>query len=155
MAIPRPPRKPSLAKMPKRQKSPSDIRQASIGKDVSEARASAIPFGWDVFRQFYDADVVAAAESLFDEASVNIQTVMMVQCADIFRVRRVLMAIDSDHADYMQLERLAAAQLKHLRLMAERHGANASSDSQMVQVPIGLELDLSDTRIFGDMNLVN
>jgi tryptophanyl-tRNA synthetase len=148
MALPRPPRKP-------RAKSPSDIRQANIGRDTAEERHSAIPFGWEVFREFYDPQIIAAAERLFDDASLNIQTVMMVQVADVFRVRRVLMEVGQDDDRYLQLERLAAAQLRHLRLMAERFGANASADTQMVQVPIGLELDLSDPRIFGDSNLVN
>ena len=140
---------------PSRTPSPSDIRQTNIGRDTAEERRSAIPFGWEVFREFYDPQIIAAAEKLFDESSLNIQTVMMVQCADVFRVRRVLMEVGPDDDRYLQLERLAAAQLRHLRLMAERFGANASADTQMVQVPIGLELDLSDPRIFGDRDLVN
>jgi hypothetical protein len=51
---------------------------------------------------------------------------------------------------------LAAAQLRHLRLMAERHGANASADAQMVIVPEGLQLDLFDlTKIHGDDSIVS
>lgn len=133
----------------------SDKKQTRVAAEVADERASAIPFGWDVFREFYPPNIIKAAEKLFDEQSLNIQTVMMVQAADVLRVRAVLCGIDPDDPKYLQLERLASSQLRHLRLMAERFGANASADNQMVQVPINLELDFSDPRIFGDDDIVH
>ena len=148
MGNPRPPRKP-------RAKSPSDIRQTNVGRDTAEERISAIPLGWDVFREYYAPEDIAAAERLFEDSALNVQSVMMVQTADVLRVRRVLRDMDPDDDRYLQMERLASAQLRHLRLMAERFGANASADTQLVVVPDGLVIDALDPRRFGDTDLVN
>ena len=131
------------------------MKQTRVAEAAQNERISSIPFGWDVFREFYPEHVIGAAERLFDDNALNIQTVMMVQAADALRVRSVLVGMDTNDPKYLQLERLAASQLRHLRLMAERFGANASADSQLVQVPINLELDFSDPRIFGDDDIVH
>lgn len=131
------------------------MKQTRVAEAAQNERISSIPFGWDVFREFYPEHVIGAAERLFDDNALNIQTVMMVQAADALRVRSVLVGMDTNDPKYLQLERLAASQLRHLRLMAERFGANASADSQLVQVPINLELDLGDPRIFGDDDIVH
>ena len=144
-----------MKKKPLRGKMPSDVKQTRVAEAEQNERISSIPFGWDVFREFYPQHVIGAAERLFDDNALNIQTVMMVQAADALRVRSVLVGMDTDDPKYLQLERLAASQLRHLRLMAERFGANASADSQLVQVPINLELDFSDPRIFGDDDIVH
>ena len=144
-----------MKKKPLRGKMPSDVKQTRVAEAAQNERISSIPFGWDVFREFYPQHVIGAAERLFDDNALNIQTVMMVQAADALRVRSVLVGMDTDDPKYLQLERLAASQLRHLRLMAERFGANASADSQLVQVPINLELDFSDPRIFGDDDIVH
>lgn len=134
-------------------------RQTRIAEEVSRERA-AVPTGWDVFRSFYPDAVREAAETLFGEQALNIQTVMMVQAADCIRVRQALQmvsAVDEDNGRlYLQLERLAAAQLRHLRLMAERHGANATADGQMVAVPEGMQLELFDLDgVLGDDSIVS
>ena len=144
-----------MKKKPLRGKNPSDVKQTRVAEAAQNERISSIPFGWDVFREFYPEHVIGAAERLFDDNALNIQTVMMVQAADALRVRSVLVGMDTNDPKYLQLERLAASQLRHLRLMAERFGANASADSQLVQVPINLELDLGDPRIFGDDDIVH
>jgi hypothetical protein len=144
-----------LKKKPTRERKTSDVKQTRVGEEAQAERVSSIPFGWDVFREFYPQHVIGAAERLFDDNALNIQTVMMVQAADALRVRSVLVGMDTDDPKYLQLERLAASQLRHLRLMAERFGANASADSQLVQVPLNLELDFGDPRIFGDDDIVH
>jgi hypothetical protein len=130
-----------------------------VAEEVAR-EATAVPSGWDVFREFYGDQIREAAESLFGQSALNIQTVMMVQAADCLRVRQALQMVSPTDEDngrlYLQLERLAAAQLRHLRLMAERHGANATADGQMVVVPEGLQLDLFDvTKIHGDDSIVS
>ena len=144
-----------MKKKQPRDRNPSDVKQTRVAEAAQNERISSIPFGWDVFREFYPEHVIGAAERLFDDNALNIQTVMMVQAADALRVRSVLVGMDTNDPKYLQLERLAASQLRHLRLMAERFGANASADSQLVQVPINLELDLGDPRIFGDDDIVH
>jgi len=89
---------------------------------------------------------------------LNIQTVMMLQAADCLRVRTLLtgMSLETDEGKLLAWEKLAAAQLRHLRLMAERFGANASADNQLVQVPIDLQLPLPfPERGTGDDNIVS
>jgi hypothetical protein len=136
---------------------PADRTQAHVGRDTAEARESSIPFGWHVFRSYYPPGVVAAVESLFDDNALNIQTVMMLQAADCLRVREVLRDIDpAEDSQYLAFEKLAAAQLRHLRLMAERFGANASADNQLVQVPLDLQMPLPfGERVTGDDNIVS
>ena len=137
---------------------PSHRTQTHVGRDAAEARESSIPFGWHVFREYYPANVVRAVESLFDDNALNIQTVMMLQTADCLRVRTLLtgMSLEADEGKLLAWEKLAAAQLRHLRLMAERFGANASADNQLVQVPIDLQLPLPfGERVTGDNNIVS
>ena len=137
---------------------PSHRTQTHIGRDAAEARESSIPFGWHVFREYYPANVVEAVESLFDDNALNVQTVMMLQAADCLRVRTLLtgMSVASDEGKLLAWEKLAAAQLRHLRLMAERFGANASADNQLVQVPVDLQLPLPfSERKTGDDNIVS
>jgi len=128
-----------------------------VSKEAAkETLASAIPVGWQTFRKFYSADVIQAAEELFAVASLNIQAVMMVQAADCLRVRANLHGMGADDPMYMMLERLAAQQLRHLRLMVERHGPNSSAGGKLVAVPLGLILpDLGDPSLLGAMDLVN
>ena len=143
------------AKKP-RSKRASDKKMAHVGTDTAKERETSIPFGWDVFRDFYSPAIIQAAERLFDDNALNIQTVMMVQTADVLRVRGELRHMSIEDDKYLQLERLAAQQLRHLRLMAERFGANASADNQLVQVPqMMLDLDFSDPRIMGDDDIVH
>ena len=137
---------------------PADRTQAHVGRDTAEARESSIPFGWHVFREYYPSNVVRAVESLFDDNALNIQTVMMLQAADCLRVRTLLtgMSLETDEGKLLAWEKLAAAQLRHLRLMAERFGANASADNQLVQVPVGLQIPLPfGERVTGDDNIVS
>lgn len=139
-----------------RGKKPSDVKQTRVAKEVAAATTSAIPVGWHVFREFYSEEVASAAEELFDENGVNIQTVMMLQVADILRVRHVLKVMDIEDKKYMQLERLGSSQLRHLRLMAEKFGANATPDGQLVAVPLGLNLpDFDDPRMLGADDIVS
>jgi len=138
---------------------PSDrkARQTRVARDAAEgASVSSIPVGWQQFREFYDDGVISAVEALFAASSLNIQLVMMVQAADCLRVRKVLKAMDLDDLRYMQLERLASAQIRHLRLMAERFGPNATADGQLVAVPDGLILpSLDDPTLAGDDSIIN
>ena len=145
-----------MKKKPLRGKNPSDVKQTRVAEAAQNERISSIPFGWDVFREFYPEHVIGAAERLFDDNALNIQTVMMVQAADCLRVRKVLKAMDLDDLRYMQLERLASAQIRHLRLMAERFGPNATADGQLVAVPDGLILpSLDDPTLAGDDSIIN
>ena len=143
------PRKPS--------QSDKESLQHRVGKEAAkETMASAIPVGWRTFRKFYSADVIEAAEELFAEASLNIQAVLMVQAADCLRVRATLCDMTPGDPMYMMLERLAAQQLRHLRLMVERHGPNKGAGGKLVAVPLGLILpDLGDPLLLGAMDLVN
>ena len=137
---------------------PADRTQTRIGRETADARESSIPFGWHVFREYYPANVVRAVESLFDDNALNIQTVMMLQAADCLRVRTLLtgMSLETDDKLLLAFEKLAAAQLRHLRLMAERFGANASADNQLVQIPVGLQIPLPFAeRVTGDDNIVS
>lgn len=136
---------------------PAHRVQTKVGREAADARESSIPFGWHVFRSYYPPGVVAAVESLFDDNALNIQTVMMLQAADCLRVREVLRDIDAESDErYLAFEKLAAAQLRHLRLMAERFGANASADNQLVQVPLDLQMPLPfGERVTGDDDIVN
>jgi hypothetical protein len=87
---------------------------------------------------------------------LNIQTVMMLQAADCLRLRSMLAKMDEEDEHILSYEKLAAAQLRHLRLMAERFGANATADNQLVQVPIDLQLPLPfPERGTGDDNIVS
>lgn len=136
---------------------PADRAQTHIGEEVAQARETSIPFGWQVFREYYDDDVVAAVEQLFDDNALNIQTVMMLQAADCLRVRTTLKVLSrTDDPSLLSWEKLASAQLRHLRLMAERFGANASADNQLVQVPLDLQVPLPFAeRVTGDDNIVS
>ena len=136
---------------------PADRAQTHVAEQVADARESSIPFGWGVFRQYYDGDVVSAVEELFDSNALNIQTVMMLQTADCLRVRTTLKAMAGEEGgQLLAWEKLAAAQLRHLRLMAERFGANASADNQLVQVPLDLQMPLPFAeRVTGDDDIVN
>lgn len=139
-----------------RDKKPSDVKQTRIAEEVAAATTSAIPVGWQTFKEFYSNEVAAAAEELFDGSGVNIQTVMMLQVADILRVRHVLRVLDVDDKKYMQLERLGSSQLRHLRLMVEKFGNNATPDGQLVAVPLGLNLPAhDDPRLFGADDIVS
>jgi len=123
---------------------------------AKETQASAIPTGWKAFRNFYPEAVIEAAEALFAEGSLNIQSVLMVQAADCLRVRATLSTMQVTDDNYMMLERLAAQQLRHLRLMVERHGPNSSKTGKLVAVPLGLELPVAGSAsLFGPLDLVN
>ena len=135
---------------------PADRTQGHVGRDTAEARESSIPFGWHVFREYYPSNVVRAVESLFDDNALNIQTVMMLQAADCLRLRSMLAKMDEEDEHILSYEKLAAAQLRHLRLMAERFGANATADNQLVQVPLDLQMPLPfPERGTGDDNIVS
>lgn len=144
-------------KRAKRQRTPSDKVQTRVGEEVADARESSIPFGWNVFREYYPSNVVRAVEELFDANALNIQTVMMLQTADCLRVRTTMARmIDDEDGKLLAWEKLASAQLRHLRLMAERFGANASADNQLVQVPLDLQMPLPFAeRVTGDDNIIN
>jgi len=144
-------------KLKERQNSQSDKDkiQAHIGKDIAEDAVNAIPVAWNVFKDFYSKDVIEFSERLFENSSLNIQVVMMIQAADCIRVRQNLTSIDPNDPSYMSMEKLAAQQLRHLRLLVERHGPNATADTQMVIVPTGLDLpDKNDPKLLGDDDIV-
>ena len=144
-------------KRAKRQRTPSDKVQTRVAEEVADARESSIPFGWNVFREYYASNVVRAVEELFDANALNIQTVMMLQTADCIRVRTTMARmVDDEDGKLLAWEKLASAQLRHLRLMAERFGANASADNQLVQVPLDLQMPLPfPERVTGDDNIIN
>jgi hypothetical protein len=135
---------------------PSAKKMHKVSRDAAESRESSIPFGWHVFREYYPVHVAQAVERLFDDNALNIQTVMMLQAADCLRLRSMLASMGAEDAQTLSYEKLAAAQLRHLRLMAERFGANATADNQLVQVPIDLQLPLPfPERGTGDDNIVS
>jgi hypothetical protein len=143
--------------LPSRQKRNSDKfgRQLKIGKSVAEETVSSIPLGWEIFKEFYSKETIKSAEQLFADLSLNIQSVMMIQAADCLRVRKILSMMDPSDPTYMPMEKLAAQQLRHLRLMVERHGPNATKDNTLVQVPVGLILPpKNDPKIYGDDDIV-
>lgn len=135
---------------------PSAKKMHNVSREAADARESSIPFGWQVFREYYPAHVAQAVERLFDDNALNIQTVMMLQAADCLRLRAMLSNMNPEDPKTLGFEKLAAAQLRHLRLMAERFGANASADNQLVQVPLDLQIPLPfDDRINGDDNIIS
>jgi hypothetical protein len=135
---------------------PSAKKMHKVSRDAAEVRESSIPFGWHVFREYYPTHVAQAVERLFDDNALNIQTVMMLQAADCLRLRSMLAGMGAEDAQTLSYEKLAAAQLRHLRLMAERFGANATADNQLVQVPLDLQMPLPfPERGTGDDNIVS
>jgi hypothetical protein len=135
---------------------PSAKKMHKVSRDAAEVRESSIPFGWHVFREYYPTHVAQAVERLFDDNALNIQTVMMLQAADCLRLRSMLAGMGAEDAQTLSYEKLAAAQLRHLRLMAERFGANATADNQLVQVPLDLQMPLPfPERATGDDNIVS
>jgi hypothetical protein len=149
-------RKPAVTVKSEKAPRPSAKKMHKVSREAADARESSIPFGWQVFREYYPAHVAAAVERLFDDNALNIQTVMMLQAADCLRLRSMLAKMDEEDEHILSYEKLAAAQLRHLRLMAERFGANATADNQLVQVPIDLQLPLPfPERVTGDDNIVS
>jgi hypothetical protein len=139
-----------------KRRSPSKQKVKNIARDVAEERESSIPFGWNIFRQYYQESIADGVEELFGDNALNIQTVMMLQAADCLRLRAMLSNMNPEDPKTLGFEKLAAAQLRHLRLMAERFGANASADNQLVQVPLDLQIPLPfDDRINGDDNIIS